>query len=114
MLTPLEVFLFLTATLLLLPIAIVSLLGGMTAPESFASKYYHAEKYLYFCSNIFLLAVCATSLNRLGQHFGFIPVSARDTLDVLIEAPFMVLMFINCALWVRALVKVRRMEKESN
>ena len=68
MLTPIEVFLFSAATLLLLPITIAALLGGMTAP----------------CSNLFLLAVCGSSLSRLGQHFGFISQSAKDQLELLI------------------------------
>lgn len=108
MLTNFEVLLY-ASSLVVLPIAIYSLLTGSKAPEgTWIAKYYAAETYLGFTGNVFLLAVCANGLVKLGLHFGFIDPALMDSMNLLIGVPFMALLVMYLGLWIRAARKVRR------
>jgi hypothetical protein len=109
MLTNFEVLLYASSVIVVLPIAIYSLLTGSKAPEgNWIAKYYAAEKYLGLAGNVFLLAVCANGLVKLGLHFGFIDPALTDSADLLLGVPFMALLVLYLGLWVRAALKVRR------
>jgi len=93
----------------LLPLAAFALITGAEPPENtWLSKYYRAEKYLYPCGNLFLLTVCANAIARLAFHFGFIDPGLNERLAPAIAVPFFVLLVAFLALWVRAYLKVRR------
>lgn len=109
MLTNFEVLLYASSIIVVLPIAIYSLLSGSKAPEgTWVAKFYAAEKYLGLTGNVFLLAICANGLVKLGLHFGFIDPALIDSLDLLVGIPFMALLVLYLGLWVRAFLKVRR------
>jgi hypothetical protein len=108
MLTNFEVLLY-ASSLIVLPIAIYSLLTGSKAPEgTWIAKYYAAETYLGPAGNLFLLAVCANGLVKLGLHFGFIDPARMGSVDLIIGVPFMALLVVYLGLWMRAARKVRR------
>lgn len=70
MLTTFEVLLY-TGAVLFLPLIVRSLItGSQPAENNWFAKYYRVEKYLSFTRDLFLLAVCATVIARLGLHFG--------------------------------------------
>ena len=109
MLTNFEILLYASSIIVVLPIAIYSLLTGSKAPEgTWIAKYYAAETYLGFTGNVFLLAVCANGLVKLGLHFGFIDPALMDSINLLIGVPFMALLVMYLGLWIRAARKVRR------
>src|SRR5262245_26406868 len=94
---------------MLLPLAIFSLVSGAQPPEyTPLAKYYRAEKYLQPCGNLFLITVCANSIARLAQHFGYIHAGLSEQLAPYINVPFLVLLVAFLALWIKAYVKVRR------
>ena len=82
------------------------MLSGSKAPErTWVAKYYAAEKYLGLTGNVFLLAICANGLVKLGMHFGFIDPALLDSLDLLVGIPFMALLVLYLGLWVRAFLR---------
>jgi hypothetical protein len=98
--------------LVLLPLVIVSLMRGSPAPNfGPLSKFYHAEKYLNFAGNLFLLALIAIALGKLGLHFGYIDASRAELVDRVTLVPFMAMFFVFVGLWVKAALKLRRLEK---
>lgn len=98
--------------LVVLPLAIMSLATGSKPPEHpYFGKFYRAEKHLMLASNLLLLAVGATALSKLAQHFGFINVELGDKLDTWTSVPLMALVLIFLVLLIRAIMKVRRAEK---
>lgn len=99
--------------LVVLPLAVLSLLGGSKPPEGgFLTKYYLAEPRLMLASNVFLLAVGATALSRLAEHFGLVGTETASRLDVWIGVPFMLLLVVFLGLFSRAFLKVRRAERQ--
>lgn len=95
----------------LLPLALYSLATGSAAPkDSWVASYYGAEKYLGLIGNIMLLALCAANFATLAMNFGFIPQTSPD-FDGLVATPFMILALAYLALWIRAIRKVRRRER---
>jgi hypothetical protein len=83
--------------------------AGIGVPESSRlAKYYRAERYLNLAGNLFLLAICANAIARLGLHFGFIHASVSDRLMLVIGLVFGVTLLTYLALWIRAALKVRR------
>lgn len=107
MLSTWEVYLFSVSTLILVPVVAYAIFTGREPPESWASKYYRAEKYLYPVSTLFLVMVCASGIARLLVHFGLLGLAADDVLRFTVGLPFMLLLIVDCFLWVRAWIKVR-------
>lgn len=113
MLSTYEIALY-ALVVVLLPIVAFSLLKGSPPPQiGLLAKYYRAEKHLNLVGNLFLLTVCANALARLGLHFGFIDPGAQSRLMFGIGLPFVVLLLAFLALWVRAFLKVRRLDAGS-
>ena len=108
MLSTWEAYLYSASTLILVPLVVYALISGKKPPETWASKYYRAEKYLYPVSNLFLVMVCASGIGRLLVHSGLMGAAANDVLRFTIGVPFMLLLFVDCFLWARAWIKVRR------
>lgn len=109
MLTALYLFIYGFVALVVLPLAVVSLATGSRAPENtFFTKYYRAEKYLMLIGNVFLLAVGATAILKLVQHFGLIDAELAERLDNWITLPFMALLLVFLFFLGRAYLKVRR------
>jgi hypothetical protein len=113
MLTTFEVLLH-TLVAVLLPWIVYSLITGSQPPETnWLAKYYRVEKYLSFTRDLFLLAVCVTAIARLGLHFGYIDPSAKDQVELAVGLLFGVTLFVFLGLWIRAVLKVRRLGKSS-
>jgi hypothetical protein len=113
MLTTFEVLLY-AGAVLLLPLIVYSLITGSQPPENnWFAKYCRVEKYLNVTRDLFLLAVCATVIARLGLHFGYIDPSAKDRLALVVGIPFAVTLFEFLGLWIRAAPKARRLGKSS-
>ena len=109
MLSTFEVLSFAAVLVLVLPAILYSLFTGSAVPESsWFAKYYRAERYLNLAGNLFLLTVCATAVARLGLHFDYINASVSDRLMLVIGVAFGVTLLAYLALWVRAVLKVRR------
>lgn len=101
--------------LVLIPLVILSLVRGSPAPQfGVLSKYYHAEKYLNFVGNLFVLSLCMTALGKLALHFGYIDASRAELVDRITGLPFMILFFLFVGLWVRAALKIRRLGKATD
>jgi hypothetical protein len=108
MLTNFEVVLF-SLTLFILPIAVYSLLTGSKVPENtWASKYYAAEKYLGTAGNLFLVFICCNGAMKLAIHFGLIGPELATRLEPIFGTIFMVVIVIYLGLWAKAIRKVRR------
>jgi hypothetical protein len=96
--------------LVLIPLALFSLMRGSPPPEfGPLTKFYHAEKYLNVVGNLFVLSICAHALGRLALHFGVIEMSAADRVELATSIPLLSLLLVYLALWVRAVLKVRRL-----
>jgi predicted Na+-dependent transporter len=107
MLTTLEIVIY-GFVVLLLPIVIGSLVAGSPPPQNtFLTKYYNAEKYLNLAGNLFLLTVIAIAVSKLVAHFGLVDAATAATVDGYINVPFLLLLVVFLALWVRAALKVR-------
>ncbi len=94
--------------LLLGAVAIYSLFTGSKAPpNSWLTKYYVAEKYLGPIGNVMLIALAATSVFKLGLHFGVIAPSDPDSVSLIVGTPFLLLALVYLVLWFRAWRKVK-------
>jgi hypothetical protein len=112
MLSMLELFINGFVAVVVLPMAIVSLATGSKPPEhSFVGKFYRAEPRLMLAGNVLLLAVGATALSKLAQHFGWVGAELGEKLDIWISMPLMVMVVIVLFLMKRAIMRVRRTEK---
>ncbi len=110
MLSNFEVALY-AFSFVLLPLALYSLATGSAPPRnSRLVPYYSAEPYLGLTGNLMLVALCGANIARLAMHFGLIPRPSSD-LDAVMAAPFMILMIAYGVLWVRAIRKVRRLDR---
>jgi hypothetical protein len=113
MLTTFEVVIY-VIVLVLLPLIVYSLITGSRPPEkSWFAKYYRAERYLDLAGNVFVLAICAYAIARLGLHFGYIGPGAEDSLMLWIGLAFAATLLCYLGLWVRAAVRVRRNGRSS-
>lgn len=112
MLSPLDLYINCFVALVLLPLALYSLATGSQPPQHpGVGKFYRAEKHLMLISNVFLLSLCATTIPKLAQHFGFMDTQTAERLGHWISVPFLALLVVFLALMVRAILKVRREEK---
>lgn len=115
MLSPYEVAIFAVAVPLLLPLALYALITGAQPPEtSSLARYYRAEPYLSLFGNLFLLAVCASAIARLGRHFGVIDASLAEALEWWINVPFAALLVASLGLWIKAALRVRRQQRSAS
>jgi hypothetical protein len=113
MLTTFEVLLN-CLLILLLPLIGYSLLTGSQPPDKgWLAKYYRAERYLNLARDLFLLAICATAIARLGLHFGYIDPSARDAVELAVGVLFGATFLVFVCLWIRAALRVRRLGRSS-
>src|SRR5262245_9634906 len=109
MLSTFEVVIYATVLVLLLPTLLYASFAGSGVPESsWLAKYYRAERYLNLAGNLFLLAICANAIARLGLHFGYISPGVSDRVMLVIGLAFGVTLLAYLALWIRAALKVRR------
>lgn len=107
--TTAEVILYSAAAAILAPLLIYSFLNGSPSPESGPlAKYYRAEKHLALVGNLFLLALTAVAIGKLGLHFGIIDASLGDRVDLWTSVPFLVLLLLFGGMLIRAVLKVRR------
>jgi len=114
MLTTFEVLLY-AFLLLLLPLLLHSLVTGSQPPEKgWLARYYRAERYLNFAGNLFVLTICANAIAKLGRHFGYIDPSAKDRLALVIGVSMAATLLAFLALWIRAALKVHRLNRSSS
>lgn len=109
MLTTVEVYIY-ASVLFLLPLVVHSLFKGTPPPrETWLGRFYEVEKNLLIAGNLFLLALCATAIAKLALHFGYIDRAFEDRVELLTGMPFMALLVIYLAFWIRAWIKLRRL-----
>jgi hypothetical protein len=109
MLSTLEVVIYAAALLVLLPLLLYELLARPGVPESsWLAKYYRAERYLNLAADLFLLAIGATAVAKLGLHFGYIDASVSDRLMFATGLAFGVTILAFLGLFIRAALKVHR------
>lgn len=111
MLSSIEVILYITAFVVLLPLVVYGLATNSPPPQnSWMSKYYAAERYLMLAGNLFLLGLLTDIGVRLARHFEWISTATADTLEPITGTAFFALLVIFGALWFRAWRKVRAAE----
>ena len=71
-------------------------------------KIYGADTRLLLVSNLFLLAVCVSSLVRLTIHFGLVGKRLQALLEIAVGVLFFALMAVFLVMLVRAGLKARR------
>lgn len=112
MLTDLDLAISGFVSLVVLPLAVISLLTGSKPPENtIFYKYYRAERHLMAIGNLFLLTVCATAVAKFAQHLGFIGAETAETFTTWMSGPLMVLLAVFLVFLLRAVLKVRRAER---
>lgn len=93
----------------LLPLTVYSMVTkALPPPTTWLGRIYAADARLLLVSNLFLLAVCVSSLVRLALHFGLLSKRLQTPLELAIGVPFFVLMVTFLVMLVRAGLKVRR------
>jgi hypothetical protein len=107
MLTPIEIILH-SFVFLLLPMALYSLWAGSLVPNGPGAVLFRAVKHLRLCGDVFLLAVCSTSITRLAVHFGFVDATLGDSMLFYLGFPFMGLLLLYLTLFAKAVIKVQR------
>lgn len=101
------------ALMFVLPIALISLARGSPPPPgSFVAKYYRAEKYLTFVGDLMLVALCLTAAVSLTMHYGLVDRPRGETIQTYTDNTFFALFLLFVALWIKAIVKVRREGKK--
>lgn len=109
MLTILNLVIYGFVALFILPLAVFSLVTGSQPPENtLFTKYYRAETRLMLIGNLFLITIGLTAILKLGRHFSVIDPALADSLDPWIAIPFMMLLVVFLAFFIRAFLKVRR------
>jgi hypothetical protein len=109
MLSTLELVIYGFISLVLFPIIVQQLLTGSPPPSGGPlRKYYIAQPYLNLSGNLMVLGICALAIVRLVQHFGYIDADLGTRLSGWIEVPIMGFLLAFLALWVIAILKVRR------
>ena len=111
MLTPIELALH-SFVFLLFPVALFSLWSGSPIPNGPAGTYFRAVKSLRFVGDLFLVVVCAISLAKLAIHFGIVEPVAGESFLAYLGVPFMGLLLIYLALSARAVILVRRRNRQ--
>lgn len=95
--------------LVFIPLSIHSLMTRQLPPEStFLGRLFRTDPNLIVVNSLFLLALCLASLYRLGVHFGLIPPSLVPRLELAAHIPFAVLLVVFLAMFVRAMLRLRR------
>ena len=93
----------------LLPLAVHSMIKGtLPPPTTWLGRLYAADPHLHLVSNLFLLALCISSMVRLALHFGLVDKALQAMLELATGVPFFVLMVVFLAMLVRAGLKLRR------
>jgi cytochrome c biogenesis factor len=97
------------AVTILLPLVVQSLVKGSQPPEAgWLARYYSAEKHLTLAGNVFLLAVCASALLRLGLHFGYVPSGPGGRIEPFFNTIFAITLLVFLVLLIKAALKVHR------
>lgn len=95
--------------LIFIPLALYSLFArNLPAENTFLGRLFRTDPNLIVVNNLFLLALCVVSLYRLGVHLGYIGPSLKQPLELLSHAPFAVLLVVFLAMFVRAMLRLRR------
>jgi hypothetical protein len=106
MLSTLDIVLH-SIVLVFIPLAIRSLMTRELPPEStYLGRVFRADPNLIVVNSLFLLALCLSSLYRLGVHFGLI--GRAQGIELVAHIPFMVLLVVFLAMLVRAMMRLRR------
>jgi hypothetical protein len=93
--------------LVFIPLSIHSLMTRQLPPEStFLGRLFRTDPNLIVVNSLFLLALCLASLYRLGMHFG--AIGQVPGLELAAHIPFMVLLVVFLAMFVRAMLRLRR------
>lgn len=109
MLDLLQVFINGIVAFLILPLAVLSLIGGSKPPQNTVfTKYYEAQPYLMLAGNVFLITLAGIALIKLALHFGVIDAALADRLDGWVSIPFFIMLLVFLGLFVSAVLKVRR------
>lgn len=106
MLSTLDVVLH-SIVLIFIPLAIRSLMTRELPPEgTYLGRLFRTDPNLIVVNSLFLLALCLSSLYRLGAHFGLI--DRAQGLELVAHIPFMVLLVVFLAMLARAMMRLRR------
>lgn len=92
----------------LFPLVLNSLWSGSKPPAGAIGKFYAAERYLNLTGDLMLLTLCLVATTSLAQHFGYIDADFGARILSWIDIPFVILLLAYLALWIRAILKVRR------
>ena len=93
----------------LLPLAVHSLISGrLPPPTTWLGRLYASEPRLHPVSNLFLLALCISSMVRLALHFGLVDQGLQTMLEFAAGVPFFALLVLFLVLLARAGLKLRR------
>lgn len=94
---------------LLLPLTLHSLISGsLPPPATWLGRLYASDSRLHLVSNLFLLALCMSSMVRLAVHFGLVDEGLQAMLEFAVGVPFFVLLVLFLVMLVRAGLKLRR------
>jgi hypothetical protein len=95
--------------LLFIPLSLQSLKTRQLPPEgTFLGRLFRTDPNLIVVNSLFLLALCLTSLYRLGVHFGLIEPSLVARVELAVHMPFLVLLVLFLAMVVRGMLRLRR------
>jgi hypothetical protein len=94
---------------LLLPLAVHSMISGsLPPPTTWLGRLYASDPRLQLVSNLFLLALCISSMVRLALHFGLVDKGLQAMLEFAAGVPFFVLLVLFLVMLARAGLKLRR------
>lgn len=97
---------------ILLPLAVHSMIVGTLPPQTtWLGRLYAADPHLHLVSNLFLLALCISSMARLAIHFGLVDKGLQATLEFAVGVPFFVLLVVFLVMLIKAGLKLRRAAK---
>ena len=97
---------------ILLPLAVHSMITRTLPPQTtWLGKLYAANPHLLLVSNLFLLAVCMSSLARLGFHFGLVDRNLQGMVDLAVGVPFFILLMVFLVMLIKAGLQLRRAAK---
>lgn len=93
----------------LLPLAVHSLWRGTLPHEkTWLGRLYRTDPLMPVVGNLFLIALCLTTLVRLAQHFGLMPSGWQEPAQTATNMPFLILLVAYLGLMLRGVSRMRR------